>query len=150
MNKPCPYAEIDRNCAKCVTCHAIDPPARAPNRRLCTRTRQWPGCTRYIAAWKIGVTPYREGYAVTQKEQTPPKKTGGIGGINMSFTRGLPTKVASTPEPPCRFLVFTEGSCKDCGGYVCAASDNRRIMDSMLEVCMKEPGECAIHEKESE
>ena len=150
MNKPCPYAEIDKNCAKCVTCHAISPAARAPNRRLCTRTRQWPGCTRYIAAWKIGVIPYRKDYVVTPEEQTPTQKTGGIGGINTAFTSGLPTEVSSSPEPPCRFLVFSESSCKDCGGYVCAAADNRRIMDSMLDLCISNPVECEIHEKESE
>jgi hypothetical protein len=94
------------------------------------------------------VKPYLEGYAISEEEQKPSTGTGGIGGLNMS--RGLPVEAGVTAEPPCRFLVFTVGGCRDCGGYVCSASKNRKIMDSMLEVCMSEPDECAIHEKESE
>ena len=145
LNILCPYTEADRNCAKCMTCHAINPPARAPNRRVCQRTRQWPGCPRYIEAWRIGVTPYQKNYVVSKEEQIPP---AGIGGVTMAG--GIPMEANLTPEPPCRFLVYKESGCASCGGYVCSASKDRRIMDTMLEVCMTEPVECAIHQKESE
>ena len=145
LNILCPYTEADRNCAKCMTCHAINPPARATNRRVCQRTRQWPGCPRYIEAWRIGVTPYQKNYVVSKEEQTPP---AGIGGVTMAG--GIPMEANLAPEPPCRFLVYKESGCASCGGYICSASENRKIMDSMLEVCMNEPVECAIHQKESE
>ena len=149
-NIQCPYTEEDPHCAKCMTCHAINPPARAPNRCVCQRTRQWPDCPRYIEAWKIGVTPYQENYVVTPEEQKPTTKVGGIGRLGGVIPSGIPVEAAVTPEPPCRFLVYKEGGCAMCGGYVCSASEDRKIMDSMLEDCMNEPDECAIHEKERE
>ena len=149
-NVLCPYTEADRRCAKCMTCHAINPPARAPNRRVCQRTRQWPSCPRYIEAWKIGVIPYQKNYVVAPEEKKPTQKVGGIGRLGGSIPSGIPVEANVTPEPPCRFLVYKESGCKTCGGYVCSVSEDRKIMDSMLEDCMNEPDECAIHEKESE
>lgn len=90
------------------------------------------------------MTPYRADYVVSQEEQTP---STGIGGIGITIPTGIPVKADLTPEPPCRFLVYKESGCDTCGGYVCSASEDRRIMDTMLEVCMKEPGECAIRIK---
>jgi len=150
LNQLCPYTEADRNCAKCMTCHAINPSARAPNRRVCQRTRQWPSCPRYIEAWRIGVTPYRANYVVSMEEQKPAPQVGGIGRVGGAIPSGIPTEANLTPEPPCRFLVYKESGCATCGGYVCSASEDRRIMDTMLEVCMNEPVECAIHQNMSE
>ena len=144
LNILCPYGEQDPICGKCVKCHAINPPAPSPERRVCQRTRQWPGCPRYKEAWRLSVTPFREGYVVKKEETIEP--TNGIGGVTMST--GLPMEPALTPEPPCQFLVYKESSCATCGGYICTAAEDRRIMDTMLDTCMKEPGECAIHNKE--
>ena len=143
----CPYGELDPHCAKCVTCHAINPIARAPNRRMCTRTRQWPSCNRYIEAWNEGVLPYDPDYSVIPPELQQLKElsvtVGGIGGIG--FT-GIPMTAGLTPEPPCRFLVYKEGSCKSCGGYTCtAASIEKKIMPVMLDVCKDNPDDCEIH-----
>jgi len=82
---------------------------------------------------------------VLAEEMSGPQPKGGIGGISM----GIPLE-PSTPteaaEVPCSFLVYQESSCKTCGGYVCSAAKNRRIMEVMLAICMSEPLECAIYQ----
>ena len=142
----CPYAEAHKDCAKCITCHAINPPARAVNRRVCTRTRQWPSCKRREEAWNEGVLPYDPNYAVTPPEIQQlaelSKTIGGIGGIAFS---GLPTEAGLTTEPPCMFLVWTEGGCKTCGGYTCTASGEKKVMPIMLDTCKNDPDDCEIH-----
>ena len=155
-HEPCPYVEKDPRCGKCVTCHAIDPPVMdKTRRRLCTRTRQWPGCGRYQEAWKRGVKPFREDYVVKEVD-VKPAPTGGIGGIGRiggpvnPFPNGLPTAPRAEPEVPCEHLVYKESSCKTCGGYTCTAAGDKRIMDTMLDLCMETPGECAIYIRVSE
>jgi len=132
LNIPCPYAE-KRECGKCAPlCHAIRPVGEGLGRRLCGRTRQWPSCPRYIEAWKLGVTPYNK-TDVALPEKTP-------------MSRGIPlVEGALEGEPPCRFLFYREGSCASCGGYVCGAVGDKRIMDPMIPTCQNEPWSCEIH-----
>jgi len=148
----CPYAETIKHCAKCINCHAINPPSQAANRRVCTRTRQWPGCKRYNEAWNEGVLPYDPNYAVTPPEMRQLKDlsdiVGGIGGI--AFT-GIPMEAGLTSEPPCMFLVYVEGGCKSCGGYTCTAtSSDKKIMPIMLDTCKYDPDDCGIHNNKME
>lgn len=147
LNQLCPYAEQSQTCAMCVTCHATDPPTQSPERRVCQRTRQWPGCTRYSAAWKAGVPTYDKTKILSREEalaKDEEKPDGGIGVV--SLKAGLPIEPdESVPPPPCPYLAWKDSSCKDCGGYICKLADDRRIMETMIDTCMKEPLECAIY-----
>jgi len=138
LNIPCPYAEKKAGCGKCAPlCHAVNPVADGLGRRRCGRTRQWPDCGRYIEAWKEGVIPFDKNRVVMleKKEST--------------MAEGLPTQPSLEREVPCPYLVYRESGCASCAGYICAASGNRRVMETLLPTCKEEPWSCEIYKKQS-